>query len=72
MLVSSVDSVKRGTVYHLFPMDDVQNALTNLVLLIVFAAAGFIIVFFIATLNLTVTQGAINGLIIYSNVSVLK
>ena len=40
----------------------------NLALLIVYAAAGFIIVFFIATLNLTVTQGAINGLIIYSNI----
>ena len=39
----------------------------NLALLIFFAAAGIILVFIIAALNLTVTQGAINGLIFYTN-----
>ena len=40
----------------------------NLALFIFFVAAGFLLVFFITTLNLTVTQGMINGLIFYSNV----
>lgn len=40
----------------------------NLALLIFFAAAGFLLVFFISALNLTVTQGTINGLIFYANV----
>ena len=40
----------------------------NLALIIFFAAAGFLLVFFISALNLTVTQGMINGLIFYSNV----
>lgn len=35
---------------------------------IFFAAAGFLLVFFIKILNLTVTQGTINGLIFYCNI----
>jgi hypothetical protein len=37
-------------------------------LLIFFAAAGFLLVIFISVLNLTVTQGMINGLIFYANI----
>ena len=37
-------------------------------LLIWFAAAGFLLVFFIAAFNLTVTQGITNGLIFYANI----
>ena len=37
-------------------------------LLIPFSVAGFALVFFIKILNLTVTQGTINGLIIYANI----
>ena len=40
----------------------------NLALLIFFAAAGFLMVFFISAFNLTVTQGMINGLIFYANI----
>ena len=40
----------------------------NLALLILFAAAGFLLVSFISILNLTVTQGMINGLIFYANI----
>ena len=40
----------------------------NLALLIFFAAAGFLLVFFISAFNLTVTQGMINGLILYANI----
>ena len=40
----------------------------NLALLIFFVAAGFLLVFFISGLNLTVTQGWINGLIFYANI----
>ena len=40
----------------------------NLALVIFFAAAGFILVFFITALNLTVSQGMINGLIFYANI----
>ena len=40
----------------------------NLVLLIFFIAAGFLLVFFIKILNLTVSQGTVNGLIFYANV----
>ena len=40
----------------------------NLALVILFAAAGFILVFFITALNLTVSQGMVNGLIFYTNV----
>ena len=40
----------------------------NLALLIFFAAAGILLVFFISALNLTVTQGLINGLIFYANI----
>ena len=40
----------------------------NLALIIFFAAAGFLLVFFIGALNITVTQGTINGLIFYANV----
>ena len=36
--------------------------------LIFFAAAGLLLVFFISVLNLTVTQGMINGLIFYANI----
>ena len=39
-----------------------------LLLLIVFIVAGFALVFFIKILNLTVSQGTINGLIFYANV----
>ena len=40
----------------------------NLALLIFFAAAGFLLVFFISALNLTITPGKINGLIFYANI----
>ena len=40
----------------------------NLALLIFFAAAGILLVFIIAALNLTVTQGTINGLVFYANI----
>ena len=40
----------------------------NLALLVFFAAAGFLLVFFISVLNLTVTQGIINGFVFYANV----
>ena len=39
-----------------------------LALLIFFAAAGFLLVFFIKILNMTVSQGTINGLIFYANI----
>ena len=37
-------------------------------LLLAFAAAGVFLVFFILALNLTVTQGLINGLVFYANI----
>ena len=40
----------------------------NLALIIFFAAAGVLLVFVIAALNLTVTQGTINGLVFYTNI----
>ena len=40
----------------------------NLALLTFFAAAGILLVFIISALNLTVTQGLINGLIFYANI----
>ena len=40
----------------------------NLALLIFFAVSGFLLVFCINVLNLTVTQGLINGVIFYANV----
>ena len=40
----------------------------NVALLLAFAAAGVFLVFFILALNLTVTQGLINGLIFYTNI----
>ena len=40
----------------------------NLSLFLVFAVVGIFLVFFILTLNLTVTQGHINGLIFYANI----
>ena len=40
----------------------------NLALLIYFAAAGFLLVLFVGVLNITVTQGMINGLIFYANI----
>ena len=40
----------------------------KLALLVFFAAAGFLLVLFIFSLNLTVTQGMINGLIFYANI----
>ena len=49
---------------HCIPCHDNNN----LALLIFFAAAGLLLVFFISTLNLTVTQGMVNGLIFYANV----
>ena len=39
-----------------------------LLLLIVFILAGFALVFFIKILNLTVSQGTINGLVFYANI----
>ena len=41
---------------------------SNLTLLIFFLAAGLLLVFFIGVLNITVTQGMINGLIFYANI----
>ena len=40
----------------------------SLALLIYFAAAGFLLVLFINVSNLTVTQGMINGLVLYANI----
>lgn len=40
----------------------------GLFLLIFFAGAGIVLVFFIKILNLTVSQGTINGLIFYANI----
>ena len=40
----------------------------NMALLLAFAAAGVFLVFFILALNLTVTQGLINGLVFYANI----
>ena len=40
----------------------------NNLALIFFAAAGFLLVFFISAFNLTVDQGMINGLIFYANI----
>ena len=40
----------------------------SLSLIIAFAAAGIALVFFIKILNLTVSQGTINGLIFYANI----
>ena len=40
----------------------------NVALLLAFAAAGVFLVFFILAINLTVTQGLINGLIFYANI----
>ena len=40
----------------------------NLALLLFFIAAGFLLVLFINILNLTITQGLINGLIFYANI----
>ena len=45
-----------------------SNDYNNMALLIFFAAAGFLFVLFISVLNITVTQGMINGLIFYANV----
>ena len=41
---------------------------SSLSLLIFFAISGFLLVLFILHLNLTVTQGMINGLIFYANI----
>ena len=40
----------------------------SVALLIFFVAAGIVLVFFILALNLTVTQGLINGLVFYANI----
>ena len=40
----------------------------NLALLIFFATAGVMLIFLIAALNLTVTQGTINSLVFYANI----
>ena len=40
----------------------------NNLALIFFAAAGFLLVFFIQILNMTVSQGTINGLVFYANI----
>ena len=40
----------------------------GLSLFVFFAVAGFLLVFFINALNLTVTQGMINGLLFYANI----
>ena len=40
----------------------------NLALLIFFAAAGILLVLFIEVLDMTVSQGTINGLIFYANI----
>ena len=40
----------------------------NIALLLAFAAAGVLLVFFILALNLTATQGLINGVIFYANI----
>ena len=45
-----------------------QNS-NGLSLIIFFIAAGFLLVFFIKILDLTVTKGTINGLIFYANVA---
>ena len=41
----------------------------SLALLVFFAAAGVVLVLIILSLNLTLTQGLINGLIFYANIT---
>ena len=47
-------------------LEDCSNKYLSL--LIAFASAGFALVFFIKILNLTVSQGTVNGLIFYANI----
>ena len=47
-------------------LEDCSNRYLSL--LITFASAGFALVFFINVLNLTVSQGTVNGLIFYANI----
>ena len=49
---------------HCIPCSDNNN----IALLIFFIIAGVLLVFFISILNLTITQGMINGLIFYANI----
>ena len=47
--------------------DSCSNAYISLV--VVFAVAGFALVIFLFTLQLTISTGAINGLIFYANMN---
>jgi predicted outer membrane repeat protein len=46
----------------------IQCSNNNVALLIFFASAGIMLVLFILMLNLTVTQGLINGIVLYANI----
>ena len=46
----------------------IQCSNNNLALLIFFASAGIMLVLFILMFNLTVTQGLINGIVLYANI----
>ena len=50
--------------------DSCSNAYISLV--VVFAVAGFALVIFLFTLQLTISTGAINGLIFYANMIHIK
>ena len=56
-------SLAIGSSHCIYCADD-----NNMTLLIFFATAGFLLVIFISVLNLTVTQGMINGVIFYANI----
>ena len=65
-MISVTSTILEGYVgfsYCIYCTDDY-----NLALVIFFAAVGFLIVLFISALNLTVTEGKINGLIFYANI----
>ena len=46
----------------------IQCSNNNVALLVFFASAGIMLVLFILILNLTVTQGLINGIVLYANI----
>ena len=46
----------------------IQCSNNNVALLVFFASAGIMLVLFILMLNLTVTQGLINGIVLYANI----
>ena len=49
-------------------VQSVSHSNLYLLLLIVFALAGLLLIIFLITLNLTVSEGTINGIIFYANI----